>query len=513
MPKGKKKVAAVTSDTQAISTLAQRFRVAARSPSIYGYKPHAKQEQFHKSKAKGRLYIGGNRSGKTVGGAVEAIWRLEGKHPYQRVPEAPIDGRCVSVDFQQGVEKIVKPMIAKWLPPSSLINGSWEDSYHRDTRTLTLENNSTLEFMSYDQQLEKFAGTSRGFCWFDEEPPKPIFNECKARLVDQAGFWWITETPVEGMTWTHDDLYLPGKDPDNHLIDVIQVDITDNPFLNPGEIEEFLSGLDIDERKARKSGTYVASGGLIYPQFGDHHIIDPVVPPKEWLHLAGGDFGLNNPTCILWGAVNKLGDLVIYDEHYESGKVVSWHASKIKEANVSHGRVPDYYVGDPSARNRDPITGTSIQLEYIENGIPFITGNNDVKAGIMRVSGYFRGLPVGEGKYRQRFYVTKNCVNFLYEIKRYRWSVWAEKKARFDRNKKEEPHKKDDHAMDTLRYMVMSRPQMDDGTYKPESPGNFLGAPVGIDPRQPWYDRDTVSTTPTSPEYAGSVDSQMGGEY
>ena len=56
---------------------------AVSRPTVHGYRPHDKQVQFHSSTAKGRLYIGGNRSGKTVGGIVEDVFRMRGVHPYQ----------------------------------------------------------------------------------------------------------------------------------------------------------------------------------------------------------------------------------------------------------------------------------------------------------------------------------------------------------------------------------------------------------------------------------------------
>jgi phage terminase large subunit-like protein len=179
-------------------------------PSIHGYKPHDKQIAFHSSGDKGRLYIGGNRSGKTVGGIVEDIYRMRGIHPYQEIPPAPTRGRIVTVSYTEGIEKIVIPELCRWIPPSDLINGSWEDSYSRSLRTLTLSNGSTAELMSYDQKLEKFAGTSRHWIHFDEEPPKDIFTECRMRLVDTAGCWYMTMTPVNGMTWVYDDVYIPG---------------------------------------------------------------------------------------------------------------------------------------------------------------------------------------------------------------------------------------------------------------------------------------------------------------
>ena len=191
----------IKNEREFLRGLTEGVRTAARRPNIYGYTPHEKQVSFHSSGARGKLFIGGNRSGKTVGGAAEAVYRATGRHPFRPVPPPPTRGRVVSVDFLNGVEKIVRPEIARWLPNSEIRGGSWESGYDRELRTLNLENGSTIEFMSYDQDLDKFAGTSRHWVWFDEEPPQDIFTECLLRLLDTGGDWWITMTPVEGMTW------------------------------------------------------------------------------------------------------------------------------------------------------------------------------------------------------------------------------------------------------------------------------------------------------------------------
>ena len=46
-------------------------------------KVHVKQMQFHKCLKRNRWVFGGNRSGKTECGAVEAVWMLRGIHPYR----------------------------------------------------------------------------------------------------------------------------------------------------------------------------------------------------------------------------------------------------------------------------------------------------------------------------------------------------------------------------------------------------------------------------------------------
>ena len=484
----------IRNDKDLLRGLSAGLRTAARRPNVYGYTAHEKQVPFHTSPAKGRLFIGGNRSGKTVGGAVEAVWWATGTHPFLRTPEPPTQGRIVSVDFINGVEKIVRPEVARWMPASALKGGSWDSAYDKELRILTLENGSTIEFMSYDQILEKFAGTSRNYIWFDEEPPQDIFTECKLRLLDTGGSWWITMTPVEGMTWTYDDIYIAART-DSNLF-VIEVDTTENPHINPGEIDIIMSGLSEDEKNARIHGRYVQRGGLIYKNFSPTNIIPPI-DPKElltqgWMLFNGMDHGFNNPTAWLWAAVDKDGRIVVYDEHYRSGDIVKLHAEAVHIRNQQHGIVPSYNVGDPSIRNTDPITGTSVQLEYIEFGIPIVLGVNDVAAGINRVARLIGHPPSSPNQ----LFICSNCTSTLWEMARYRWATWAIKRHDFEKNRKEEPNKKDDHAMDALRYLVASRPQIEDESI-PEEVGS-RGYPRAVNP----YDGlvDPGVTTPTRKE-------------
>jgi hypothetical protein len=79
-----------------------------------------------------------------------------------------------------------------------------------------------------------------------------------------------------------------------------------------------------------------------------------------------------------------------------------------------------------------------------------------------------------------------------------------------NRNVKEEPHKKDDHACDALRYIIASQPQFD-GTVD-SSVGNILNAPEAYASDAPMYDRELLRE-PQRGEYADVVDGCMGGEW
>jgi phage terminase large subunit-like protein len=487
--------------------LIDSLRRSAVKPTIHGYKPMRKQVKFHTSMAKGRQLLGGNRAGKTVAGVCEDVMWLTGQHRFREVPPPPIRGRIIAVDFNQGVDKIILPELAKWIPPSMLINGSWEDSYSSRLRTLTLSNNSFVELMSYEMDLEKFAGTSRHFIHFDEEPNQAIFNENMARLVDTGGSWWMTMTPVNGMTWTYDTIYIRARTDPNFY--VVEAEMDENIYLSPVEIDMLLTTMGDDEKEARRRGRYIQMGGLIYKNFGPDNIVPSLLHSAawktvkdHWQFVLAMDHGFNNPTAWLWAAISPDGKIIIFDEHYESNQIVAYHADMVQQKNRLLGIEPLYIVGDPSIKNTDPITATSVQIEYVNAGVPILPGNNDVKAGINAVAHMIE---------TKQLLITANCLNLLRELSRYRWATWSSKKLAGDRNVKEEPHKKDDHACDALRYLIASRPQFD-ATPDPKLE-NILNAPTLLDPTKPRIDEELRRLVQTNPEYAKTPDYWMGGEF
>jgi phage terminase large subunit-like protein len=456
------------SSVEAISELSKGLSKFVKAPNIYAYEPHDKQVIFHGSTTKITLYIGGNRSGKTTGGVVEDIWRLRGQHPFKRVPPPPIKGRFIGVDFLNGIDQIALPQFSRWLPIGDLKGGSWYSAYDSYERILRLENDSELKFMSYEQDTDKFSGTSQDFVHFDEEPPQDIYKENLARTIDSRGALIFTMTPVEGMTWLYDEIYEPGILKQNPNITVVEVDMTDNPYLAEGEIQIFLSTLDDDEKAARVHGKYVQRGGLIYKGFDPKiHVIEEFDHKQPGLMIAAAmDHGFNNPTAFGWFAVDNDERVTLFHEYYQSGHTVDYHAEKYKEINKQLAVTPEYVVGDPSIRNTQAISGTSISEEYARLGVPILLGNNQVKDGIVRVARFLAKRGDGQPGFR----ITKDCQNFLREVRRYRWKTYQHKKAQYQNNAQETPQKKDDHLMDMTRYFIMSRPDLTPGILEQKQP-------------------------------------------
>lgn len=511
MPRKKDQQTSSLSDI--ISQIGADLSKAAKKPNNLMYQPHHKQLAFHGSQKKGRQYIGGNRSGKTTGGINEDIWWLTGRHPFRKVPEPPVIGRLTTVDFKNGVNKIILPNLKQWLPPSYLINGSWEDSWNGNMHTLTLSNGSELEIMSYEQELEKFAGVPRHFIHFDEEPPKDIFGECKARLVDYDGSWWMTMTPVLGMTWTFEEIFDLSKSGQNSLIDVIEVSTYENTYLKKEAIDEMLAGFDDDEREIRGAGTYIAISGLVFVHYDpERHIISSKIPPASWTHYISLDSGFNNPTAVHWHAVSPEGIVVTYHEFYRSQHTVQQVAEYIvKQENFfrqTYGIVPFLRIADPAIRQRSVVTGLSIQIEYAQHGVNLALGQTrSVEAGLDKMNNYLR---------LNKWFITEDCPNLQKEMRKYRREDYSSARSRENNNRKEKPRKKDDHAIDACRYFFSYMPTLDIEveTKKPlpskEEVARLMQPGTTFDPRRPFNVDFNLISEPSEPQFV--VDEYVG-EY
>lgn len=56
--------------------------------------------------------------------------------------------------------------------------------------------------------------------------------------------------------------------------------------------------------------------------------------------------------------------------------------------------------------------------------------------------------------------ISPNCVNLIRELKKLRRASYDSAKKAFDSNKREEVHKKDDHAFDSSRYFFTFMPEL-----------------------------------------------------
>lgn len=455
--------------TMDIGDLLESFANNLETQSVINYVPHPKQLTFHSSDKEEKLFIGGNRSGKTVANIVECIWWLTKTHPYR--PEVnsrvgPTKGRLVCVSFIDGLEKIILPLFKQWMPNKYLTNRSWDDSYSTRTRTLTLADGSFIEFMSYDQELEKFAGTSRDFVSYDEEPPMTVWQECLLRLMDTDGSWWISMTPVEGVTWVYREIYKRYKDGKRPNTLIVEVNSRENPHLNKRAMDKIMDNLTEEERKIREGGEFEINSHLIYKNFDrEVHVKRHFEVTPEWRVYTSLDSGFRHPAAWLWHAVHPTGRIITFHEIVVAEHSVEQLAAKVTAYEDTYLRTKGIEVymrtGDPALKQTREHTGTSVLQEYGKHGINIgVEGvPRSVDIGIIRITQYLANTiklrnTYGAVSEYPMWQVDSSCTILIDEMEKYRWDKHASRKMEYDKAPKDVPLKKDDDAVDSLRYFM-----------------------------------------------------------
>jgi len=416
-----------------------------------GKKKHKKQLAFHKCKKRNRWVFGGNRSGKTECGAVETIYMARGIHPYRKNKDK-VFGWVVSLSTQVQRDvaqaKILKYLNPDWIEEITMLSGKKDSPTSGVIDQIKLRNVfggiSTIGFKSCDQGREKFQGSSLDFVWFDEEPPKDIYEECLMRILDKRGDIFGTMTPLKGLTFVYDEIFLNKKN--NPEIWYEFMEWADNPYLSKSEVSQLTCSLSDDQLESRRYGRFKSAEGLVYPEFDENEcVIEPFEIPKEWQDTLSIDPGLNNPLSCHWYCVDYDGNIYVVAEHYEAGQSVDYHAQKIKEISKTLGWHTDYKgriesLIDSAANQKTLASSKSVAELFYDNGILVNTKvNKDMFSGINTVKKYFKN---------RKIYIFKNCTNLIRELKSYWWGSG------------DTPKKYDDHCLDELRYYIMSKPQL-----------------------------------------------------
>lgn len=435
------------------------------------YKPHAKQESFHRSHKRNRWAFGGNRTGKTEGGAVEAVWRARGNHPFRNI-NRPTNGWVVSLtnEVQRDVaqKKVLAYLNPDWIVDVHVRSGRKDDPENAIIDFILVKSLhggvSTIGFKSCDQGRAKFQGTSQDWIWFDEEPPQEIYDECQMRVIDTQGDVWGTMTPLLGLTFVYDKIYI--NEIRDSEIEYWLMQWADNPYLHPDEFARLEATMSEEDREARQYGKFVAMSGLVYKEFNeDIHVIDPFDVPHTWYDNICIDPGLDAPLSAHFYAVDGDSNVYVIEEHYQSGEGVEWHAAQLHEIANRLGWPQHngflHTLIDSAANQKTLAAEKSVTELFYEHRILADTDvEKDIWTGVQRVKQYLKlrehpqtaVWPRGKPK----LFIFRNCVNMIREIKSYRW-----KPRTSEQDGPEKPIKKNDHAMDDLKYYIMSRPDLE----------------------------------------------------
>lgn len=228
---------------------------------------------------------------------------------------------------------------------------------------------------------------------------------------------------------------------------------------------------------ASKSGQLVF--GSEYCDFDPSiHFIES--KPVDWELLFSLDFWQSNPNAWYIAKFDRTGTLYIIDEYYKAAIPSVAAREMFKKFSKYMGKTEEQMdklwidqkrelfsntfqvaVIDPTTRSKNRTAVReweevpfSVLEDFFDNGMDFELGNNDWESGITRIREYFQLDKIGKA----HLYIFKDkCPNLCNEIERYKYKEQTETQERSN-NKPDKPTKKHDHWIDSLRYMILTRP-------------------------------------------------------
>lgn len=219
--------------------------------------------------------------------------------------------------------------------------------------------------------------------------------------------------------------------------------LDDNPFVEEAykdRVKNSLSGLFY---KRNYLGLWCLAEGAVFDFFDkDLHITEDPPTAAEYF-IAGLDYGTVNPfACVIVGVSTgkwqQTGRRWWVEKEYfwdpkvkGRQKINTEFADDIQEFLEPYG-VTKLYI-DPSA--------SAIELELKRRRLPVAHANNDVQFGIS-----YMASEIQNGN----FTIGSHCKNLIREIEGYVWDSREAAKG------KDVPLKKDDHLVDSVRYVIAS---------------------------------------------------------
>lgn len=276
------------------------------------------------------------------------------------------------------------------------------------------------------------------------------------------------------------------KNPNNKF-NVVAVHYTSDPDKDPNrqgekwykdEKEQTLKSVWLKEYEidfTTKSGKLIF--GNDFCDFDSRiHFINSFEHGEPYERLISLDFGQRHPTCALIGIWTMDNELYIVDEYYKpalpsvssremfkefKSYIGETEGKSLREKRIMAQNSFGIRVIDPSTKSKNRTKTRdgeeipySVIEEFWDHGWDFEPASNDVAAGITRIREY---LQLDENNKSHLYVFRDKCPYLCHEIQHYRYQELSEIQEK-TRNDSEEPVKKNDHAVDALRYMIMTRP-------------------------------------------------------
>lgn len=327
--------------------------------------------------------------------------------------------------------------------PPELIMG-----HNRTTHLVSLVNGSTILFRAFDN-ANKVKRYTFGAIGGEEitDLPEEIFKTLRTRLR-QPGmpncFYGVTN-PSTYQNWVYRYFINPDSLQKISGSEVVFSITRDNSFLDDEYVNDMESVKEIDESYYRRmiNGEWGTLEGLIYELPAEQRNL-PHRPNGYDLFLLGVDFGYTHPTAmVVIGVVTNRGKLEfdIVEEVYQTGMTSQMIVDEVQSLHDKY----DFFDVFP-----DPAR-PEIMQDMDDSGLPvrwWTKQPGSVFSGVLKLKSL-----INQG----RLNVHADCEKTLEEFDAYRWALGL------SGAKREEPRDEYNHALDAIRYAIVTYLKEDAG--------------------------------------------------
>ena len=320
-------------------------------------------------------------------------------------------------------------------------------------------------FLERDADVYRYQGQAYSWIGFDEIthlPTEFAWNYLASRLrtTDSEITPYMRCTANPGGVGAHwvKKRYIEPSEPDQSFLGqdgltrkFIPARLEDNPFLaTDGRYEQMLKALPPTQRKQLLEGNWDVNEGAAFTEFSlEEHVIPPFQIPIHWDRVKGIDYGYASESACIWAAIDPSdGTLIVYRELYQKGLTGEDLGYKITEMELQDP-MSVQGVLDTAAWSRTGTTGPTVGETLVRQGHKLRRADKNRIQGKIQIHEYLRLQPSG----RPRLQIFSSCPSLIRELQ----GIPLDKS-----NPEDVDTHAPDHAYDALRYLIMSRPRVND---------------------------------------------------
>jgi len=186
-----------------------------------------------------------------------------GIYPKEKIPP-PGTAQIWIGTFKEVREKFWLPKMREWMPSNVLDEKRGVGGYSEKKSTFFCNNGNIISFFSFEQDYRRVQGITAWMMILDEEPDDRRFYTAS---VDHCNFLRMYYTPINGMSWSYRDIYLPVQRGEMKRAVIRHCTQYDSPYRTKERVETSRSLFKPYEIKAQIWGIFSEMEGKPYYKF------------------------------------------------------------------------------------------------------------------------------------------------------------------------------------------------------------------------------------------------------